>query len=199
MRKLFVSEFLALDGVMQAPGDPNEDRSGGFTQGGWQRAFFDDALGKAVMERLSETGAFLLGRRTYQIFAAHWPHQPADDPLAGTFNDLPKHVVSTTLTDPLEWQNSVRIAGDVPAEIARLKAGDEKDIQVLGSGELVATLIANDLVDELRLMIHPIVLGSGKRLFRDGAPPTRLQLVDSTTTTTGVLILSYAPGSSAAQ
>jgi dihydrofolate reductase len=193
MPKLIVSEFLTLDGVMQAPGDPNEDRSGGFDQGGWQLAYFDDAIGSAVMEVLAVTGGFLLGRRTYEIFAAHWPNQPADDPLAGTFNDLPKYVASTTLTEPLAWQNSTLIRGDVAAEIARLKQQPGEAIQVIGSGELVQTLIRHDLVDEYRLMIHPLVVGTGRRLFREQLPPVRLRLVDSKPTTTGVLILTYAP------
>jgi dihydrofolate reductase len=198
MPKLIVSEFLTLDGVMQAPGDPNEDRSGGFDQGGWQLGYFDDALGSAVMDMLAFTGGFLLGRRTYEIFAAHWPNQPADDPLAGTFNDLPKYVVSTTLREPLAWKNSTLVRGDVAAEIARLKEQPGEAIQVIGSGELVQTLIRHDLVDEYRLMIHPLVVGTGSRLFRDQLPPVRLRLVDSKPTTTGVLILTYAPADATA-
>jgi dihydrofolate reductase len=192
MRKLFVSEFLTLDGVMQAPGDANEDRSGGFDQGGWQLAYFDEVFGSTIMDGLAATGGFLLGRRTYEIFAAHWPNQPAEDPLAGTFNKLPKYVVSSTLSEPLAWQNSILIQGDPATEVAKLKDQTGKDIQVIGSGELVQTLIRHDLVDEYRLMIHPILLGTGKRLFREGSSPTRLRLVNSKTTGTGVLILSYA-------
>ena len=192
MRRLFVSEFLTLDGVMQAPGDANEDRSGGFDQGGWQLAYFDEIFGSTIMEGLAATGGFLLGRRTYEIFAAHWPNQPAEDPLAGTFNELPKYVVSTTMSEPLAWQNSTLIQGDAATEIAKLKDQPGKDIQVIGSGELVQTLIRHDLVDEYRLMIHPILLGSGKRFFREGSSPTRLRLVDSKASSTGVLILTYA-------
>jgi dihydrofolate reductase len=192
MRKLFVSEFLTLDGVMQAPGDANEDRSGGFGYGGWQLAYFDEVFGSTIMEGLAATGGLLLGRRTYEIFAAHWPNQPADDPLAGTFNELPKYVVSTTLSEPLAWQNSTLIQGDAATEIAKLKEQPGKDIQVIGSGELVQTLIRHDLADEYRLMIHPILLGSGKRLFREESLPTRLRLVNSKATGTGVLILTYA-------
>jgi dihydrofolate reductase len=191
MRRLFVSEFLTLDGVMQAPGDANEDRSGGFDQGGWQLAYFDEIFGSTIMEGLAATGGLLLGRRTYEIFAAHWPNQPAEDPLAGTFNELPKYVVSTTMSEPLAWQNSTLIQGDAATEIAKLKDQSGKDIQVIGSGELVQTLIRHDLVDEYRLMIHPILLGSGKRLFREGSSPTRLRLVDSKASSTGVLILRY--------
>lgn len=193
MGKLIVSEFLTLDGVMQAPGNPDEDRSGGFDQGGWQLNYFDDTLGKAVMDVLAVTGGFLLGRKTYEIFAAHWPKQPPEDPLAGTFNEMPKYVASTTLTEPLPWQNSTVIKGDVPNGVSKLKKEAGKDIQVIGSGTLVETLAGHDLVDEYRLMIHPIVMGKGKRLFRGDGPPKKLRLVDSKTTTTGVLILAYAP------
>ena len=194
MPKLIVNEFLTLDGVMQAPGSPDEDRSGGFERGGWQLDYFDDVFGRTIMEGLDAAGGFLLGRRTYEIFAAHWPKQPADDPLAGTFNELPKYVVSTTLTEPLPWANSKLIRGDVPAELARLREQPGKELQVIGSGELVRTLVQHGLVDEYRLMIHPILLGSGKRLFLEGADaPTKLRLVDVKPTTTGVLIATYQP------
>jgi dihydrofolate reductase len=193
MRRIVVSEFLTLDGVMQAPGDPNEDRTGGFEHGGWQLAYFDDIFGSTMMEAFAATGGLLLGRRTYETFAAHWPRQPADDPLAGTMNGLDKYVVSTTLTEPLAWQNSTLIKSNVVREVARLKHGSGKEIQVIGSGELVQTLMRDDLVDAYRLMIHPLVLGTGKRLFRDGVSMTRLRLVDSKPTTTGVLILTYEP------
>lgn len=197
MRRILVSEFLTLDGVMQAPGDPNEDRSGGFDHGGWQLAYFDDVFGSAMMEAFAATGGMLLGRLTYENFAAHWPKQPADDPLAATMNGLEKYVVSTTLTEPLAWQNSTLIKGDVAGEVAKLKEGSGKEIQVIGSGELVQDLIRHDLVDAYRLMIHPLVLGTGKRLFRDGTTLTKLRLVDSKPTSTGVLILTYEPEKSA--
>jgi dihydrofolate reductase len=193
MPKIVVSEFLTLDGVMQAPGDPNEDRSGGFDRGGWQLAYSDDIFGNAMMEGFAATGGLLLGRKTYENFAAHWPKQPPDDPVAGPFNAMAKYVASKTLPEPLAWQNSTLIKGDLPAEVRKLKAGDGKDIQVIGSGELVQTLVANDLIDEYRLMVHPLILGTGKRLFREGTAPTRLRLVDSKPTGTGVLILSYVP------
>jgi dihydrofolate reductase len=193
MRRIVVSEFLTLDGVMQAPGDPNEDTSGGFDQGGWQLAYFDDVFGNTMMEAIAATGGMLLGRRTYDNFAAFWPKQPTDDPLASTMNGLEKFVVSTTLSEPLAWQNSTLIGTDVANEVRRLKDGSGKEIQVIGSGELVQTLIREDLVDGYRLMIHPLVLGTGKRLFRDGTPLTRFRLVDSKPTTTGVLILTYEP------
>jgi dihydrofolate reductase len=191
--KIVVSEFLTLDGVMQAPGDPNEDRSGGFELGGWQLAYFDDIFGSTMMEAFAATGGMLLGRLTYENFAAFWPKQPADDPIAPTMNGLNKYVVSTTLTEPLDWENSTLIKGDVAEEVAKLKKAPGKEIQVIGSGELVQTLIQHDLVDTYKLMIHPIVLGKGKRLFRDGTTMSKLRLVDSKPTTTGVLILTYEP------
>jgi dihydrofolate reductase len=191
--KIVVSEFLTLDGVMQAPGDPNEDRSGGFEHGGWQLAYFDDVFGQTMMEAFAATGGLLLGRRTYETFAAHWPNQPAEDPLAGMMNGLAKYVVSSTLTEPLGWQNSSLIKDDVAGDVGRLREQSGQDIQVIGSGELVQTLVQHDLVDQYRLMIHPLVLGTGKRLFREGILPTRLRLIDTKPTTTGVLILTYEP------
>jgi dihydrofolate reductase len=199
MRKIIVSEFLTLDGVMQGPGDPNEDRSGGFDQGGWQLAYFDEVFGQHMTESFAQTGAMLLGRRTYDIFTAYWPKQSADDPLAGTMNQMPKYVVSTSLSEPLEWQNSTLIKGDVPAEIAKLKEEEGKDISVIGSGELVQTLIQHDLVDQYALTIHPLVLGNGKRLFRDETKPVRLRLISSKPSTTGVLILTYEPAGEAGE
>jgi dihydrofolate reductase len=198
MTRLIVSEFLTLDGIMQAPGDPKEDRTGGFKHGGWQLAYFDELFGQAIQESLASASGLLLGRRTFEIFASHWPNQSAEDPLAGTLNALPKHVVSSTLTEPLSWQNSTLIKKDnVAEEITRLKGQSGKELLVMGSGELVRALIGQDLVDEYRLMIHPILLGSGKRLFPEGSAITRLKLVDSKTTSTGVLIVTYAPATAA--
>jgi dihydrofolate reductase len=193
MRRLFVNEFLTLDGVMQAPGDPNEDRRGGFEHGGWQMPYVDEVFLKALMEGFSRTGGLLLGRRTYEIFAAHWPNQPADDPLAGTLNKMTKHVVSKSLREPLPWENSTLIKGELTGEIGKLKQEDGNDIQVIGSGELVQSLIRDDLIDEYRFMVHPLVLGDGTHLFREGGPTQRLRLTDSKTTGKGVLILSYVP------
>lgn len=195
--RVIVSEFLTLDGVMQAPGGADEDRSGGFEHGGWQGPYFDDAGGKAIFEGMAASDGFLLGRKTYEIFAAFWPSAPADDSLAETINSLPKYVVSKSLKEPLEWNNSHLIKGDVAQGIAKLKAQPGKDLQVIGSGDLAQTLMEHDLVDEYRLMVHPIVLGSGRRLFRDGSATTALRLVDSTTTGTGVLILTYQPAGEA--
>lgn len=199
MPKIVVSQFLTLDGVMQAPGDPSEDRSGGFDEGGWQPAYFDDAFGSFVMEGFAATGALLLGRLTYENFARHMQDQPADDPVAGPMNEWRKFVVSTSLTEPLDWQNSTLVQGDVPSEVAKLKEGAGKDIQVMGSGELVQTLIRHDLIDEYRLMIHPLVFGTGKRLFRDGTPPTRFRLLDSKASGKGVLLLTYGPANEEAR
>jgi dihydrofolate reductase len=194
MPRIIVTEFLTLDGVMQAPGQPDEDRDGGFSHGGWQLEYFDDVFGEFVTEGMKASGGLLLGRRTYEIFAAHWPHQPADDPIAGMLTAMPKHVVSTTLSEPLPWENSHLIPGDVPTAVARLKEGDGKDLHVIGSGGLVQTLVRHGLVDLYELMIHPLVLGTGKRLFREEVPsPLRLRLVESKPTTTGVLLLTYAP------
>jgi dihydrofolate reductase len=193
MAKVIVTEFLTLDGVMQAPGGPDEDREGGFEHGGWIMPLFDEAMGKAVNDVTERTGGYLLGRKTYEIFAAYWPTAPAEEPLADTINKLPKYVASTTLKDPLEWNNSWLVKGDVAGEVARLKRDTEKDLQVVGSGELVQTLIRSGLVDEYLLMVSPIVVGTGKRLFREGLPRTGLRLVGSTASSTGVVIATYAP------
>jgi dihydrofolate reductase len=195
--KIVVSQFLTLDGVMQAPGDPDEDRGGGFGWGGWQPAYFDDVFGSFVMEGFAATGGLLLGRLTYENFARHMPSQPPEDPVAGPMNEWPKYVVSSSLAEPLDWQNSTLIGGDVPTEVAKLKDRADKDIQVMGSGELVQTLMRHDLVDEYRLMIHPLVVGTGKRLFRDETPLTRFRLVDSRVSGTGVLLLTYRPANEA--
>jgi dihydrofolate reductase len=193
MRKLIVNEFLSLDGVMQAPGAPDEDRSGGFAHGGWQMPYFDDVSAGIAFEGMKETGGYLFGRRTYEIMAAYWPSQPDDSPFAASLNNLPKYVASTTLNEPLEWKNSTLLQGDVAKAVAELKEQPGKNLVVLGSGELVQTLMENDLVDEYGLMINPIILGSGKRLFREGSGMRPLRLVRSTTSSTGVLVATYAP------
>jgi dihydrofolate reductase len=192
MRKLTVSEFVSLDGVMQAPGGEDEDTEGGFRYGGWQMGYFDDVAGERIGASMAQTGAFLFGRRTYEIFASYWPTQPDDDPFAKILNGLPKFVASTTLGEPLAWQNSTLLQGDVAKAVAELKEGEGGNIVVLGSGGLVQTLYENDLVDEYALMIHPIVLGSGKKLFRD-VPRKPLKLADSVTTSTGVVMTTYVP------
>lgn len=192
MRKLVVTEFLSLDGVYQAPGDPDEDREGGFELGGWQLPYGDEVLGAAATEGMAATDAHVFGRRTYEIFANYWPNAPVEDPFAKHLNPVKKYVASRTLTDPA-WQNSELIHGDVAAFIRELKQQAGGGISVLGSGDLVQTLMANDLVDEYVFAVYPIVLGSGKRLFRDAAQPLRLELVDSKTTTTGGMLLTYRP------
>ena len=190
MRNLVVSAFCTLDGVMQAPGGPEEDPSGGFTQGGWSVNYWDDVMGEAMGATFGKPFDLLLGRRTYEIFAAHWPHAGDDDPTAAALNSARKYVASRTL-DRVDWANSVLLEGDVGEAVARLKAEDGPEISVQGSANLIQTLLRHDLVDEFRLMIFPLVVGPGKRLFGDGAVPAGLQLVDSRTSTTGVFIGTY--------
>lgn len=192
MRKLVVIEFLSLDGVYQAPGHPDEDRDGGFEHGGWQRPYFDEVLGAMAAEGMAQTDAHLFGRRTYEGMAAYWPAAPTDDPFAKHLNAVEKYVASRTLTT-LEWQNSFLIQGDLAEEVRKLKERPGKNIAVLGSGNLVRSLIANDLVDELSLSIFPITLGGGKRLFPDDGALRKFRLVDSKATSTGGLMLTYAP------
>jgi dihydrofolate reductase len=192
MRMLRVIEFLSLDGVMQAPGAPDEDTEGGFRHGGWQRPYFDDVLAASAAEGMAATDAYLFGRKTYEKMAAYWPNVSDDDPYARHMNSTRKYVASSTLRD-LDWAHSTVIEGDVAEEVGKLKGEAGGNIAVLGSGELVQTLIANDLVDEFFLAMYPIVLGSGKRLFRGADQARRLTLVDSQTTGTGGLILTYRP------
>lgn len=187
-RKLVAVEFLSLDGVMQAPGDPQEDTEGGFAHGGWQRPYFDDVMGKAAAEGMAETDAYLFGRKTYQKMAAFWPTAPADDPFAAHLNGTTKYVASRTLRDP-SWQ-PVEVLTDVPGAVAALKEKPGGTITVLGSGELVRTLLDNDLVDELELTVSPLVLGSGKRLFGEGSNKRTLRLADSKTVGAGIVILT---------
>lgn len=194
MRKIVVSTFLTLDGVMQAPGDPQEDTEGGFQHGGWQLPYFDEESGQIMSESMAVTEALLLGRKTYQIHATYWPTAPADDPFAQKLNSVPKYVVSRTLEKVDEWNNSTLIKKNVAEEVAKLKQqAGSGIISVTGSGGLVQTLMKHDLIDEYILWINPIVLGSGKRLFKDEADLKQLQLVDSKVTGTGVVILTYQP------
>lgn len=189
--RLIVGTFLTLDGVMQAPGGPDEDRSSGFDHGGWLVPYADDDMGRFMDESISAADAFLLGRKTYEIFAAYWPHITDEaDPIASRLNNLPKYVASRTLDD-VAWNNSTLIKGDVAEEVAKLKREAGGELQVHGSGDLAQTLMRHDLVDEYRLLFYPIVLGSGKRLFGDGALPAALRLVDSKTTSTGVAIHTF--------
>jgi dihydrofolate reductase len=188
MRKLVVDTFLTLDGVMQGPGGPEEDPSGGFTHGGWSAEYWDDLMGEVKTEWMGRPFDMLLGRKTYEIFAAFWPY--ADEPPADVLNSARKYVASRTL-DRVEWNNSTLLEGDVHEAVATLKEQDGPEIQVHGSGDLIQTLLEHDLVDEIRLMIFPIVLGTGKRLFADGAIPAGLRLVDSKTASTGVIMATY--------
>jgi dihydrofolate reductase len=190
MRELVVGAFVSLDGVMQAPGGPDEDPEGGFKHGGWTVPFFDDQLGQFMTELTDRAGALLLGRKTYDIFAASWPLAGDDDPIGVKINSVPKYVASRTLKR-VEWNNSTLLTGDVAAEVARLKEQPGGEIQVSGSGDLVQTLIKHDLVDRYCLLIFPVLLGKGKRLFGEGTVPGSLKLVDTATTKTGVTISTY--------
>lgn len=190
MRKVVVGTFLSLDGVMQAPGGPDEDREGGFEHGGWTVPFFDDQLGQVMVDLTARAGALLLGRKTYDIFAASWPLVGDDDPIGATLNSIPKYVASRTLSSA-EWNNSTVLTGDVAEAVTALKQQEGGEIQVTGSGELIQTLIRHDLVDEYRLLIFPVLIGSGKRLFGDGTIPRGLELVDSTISSGGVIIATY--------
>ena len=191
MRKLVVNTFVTLDGVMQGPGGPEEDRSDGFEHGGWSVNYWDDAMGRQMGELMGKPFDLLLGRKTYEIFAAHWPH--TDDPGAEQLNNARKYVASRTL-DSVDWQNSTLIEGDVAEGVAKLKEESGPEIQVHGSGDLVQTLLEHDLVDELRLLIFPVTLGTGKRIFGGGTVPRGLKLVDSTTSGTGVVMVTYERG-----
>ena len=182
MRKLVVDTFVSLDGVMQAPGGPDEDTESGFAHGGWTVPFWDEQMGQFMIESTHKAGALLLGRKTYDIFAAAWPLAGDDDPFASVLNRIPKHVASRTLTDAdLTWHNSAVIQGDLAESVRALKQRGEGELQVPGSSELIQSLLAHDLIDEFRLLTFPVVLGSGKRLFGNGALPRGLQLVSSTT------------------
>lgn len=190
MRKLVINEFMTLDGVVQAPGAPSEDREGGFEHGGWVVPHFDEGMVTTVTGWVRGAGALLLGRKTYEIFASSWPHRGDDDPVAAVYNRIPKYVVSRTLTHA-EWANTMIISSDVEAEIARMKQEEGGEIQVSGSGELVQSLLEHDLIDEFRLMVFPVLVGSGKRLFADGTIPRGLRLVESHALNTGVTISVY--------
>jgi dihydrofolate reductase len=191
MRKLAVNTFLTLDGVMQAPGGPEEDPTAGFAHGGWSVGYWDEAMGARMDEFMGRPFDLLLGRKTYEIFAAHWPHV-TDDPAAEALNAAHKHVASRTL-DRVEWQNSTLLEGDAADAVARLKSEDGPEIHVHGSSNLIQTLLERDLVDELRLWFFPVVLGEGKRLFAGGTVPRGLRLADSAVSTTGVLMTTYEP------
>ena len=191
MRKLIVSTFLTLDGVMQAPGGPGEDDEGGFAYGGWSVNYWDDQMGEVMTEAMSTPFDLLLGRKTYDIFAAYWPHAP-EEAGGKPLNEATKYVASRSQRS-LEWGPSVLIGGDAAEGVAALKQEDGPELQVHGSANLIQTLLRHGLVDEYRLWVFPLVIGSGKRLFSDGTIPAALKLVDSTVSTTGVVIGTYEP------
>jgi dihydrofolate reductase len=189
MGELVVNMFTSLDGVLQAPGAPDEDRDGGFEYGGWQAPYFDEESGKVIGENIAGLEALLLGRKTYEIFAAYWPGQPAENPIATRLNSAPKYVASRTL-DAAGWTNSTLLQGDVAEAVARVTARFGR-VDVIGSGNLVQTLMRNDLVDRLNLWMFPVLLGSGKRLFAEGTAPAALRLVESATFPKGSVHLIY--------
>jgi len=191
MRKIIAFESLSLDGVMQAPGRADEDERGGFGHGGWAIPYADEAMGRAAGESMATTGAILLGRRTYEDFYSVWPAR-ADNPYTQVLNNTLKYVASTTLKEPLPWMNSKLLEGDAASAVAKLKEEPGKDIVVLGSGQLIESLRRSNLIDQYVLLIHPLVLGSGRRLFNDGSG-AHLRLTDMKTTTKGVVIATYQP------
>ena len=190
-----MNEFLSLDGVAQAPGAADEDPTGGFDHGGWHMRYMEDETAREwVLRGILDAGGYLLGRRTFEIFAGYWPNAPEEEQvIAEPLNTKPKHVASTTLTEPLGWQSSTVLEGDVAEAVAALKREREDELHVIGSTQLVQTLIEHGLVDELRLMVDPVLLGGGKRIFRDDGVLRDLELVDSAVTSTGAILASYAP------
>jgi dihydrofolate reductase len=192
MRKLVIGTFVTLDGVMQAPGGPNEDRDGGFAHGGWSVNYWDEMMGGLIVAQMQRPDALLLGRRTYEIFAAHWPRVTDEtDPVASKLNSMRKYVASRTL-QRAEWHNTTVIPGDVSAYVADLKSQPGGEIQVAGSSGLIQTLLEHDLIDEFHLWVFPLVVGAGKRLFGSGTVPGGLELLDTAVSTTGVAIQRYA-------
>jgi len=192
MRKLVVDTFVSLDGVMQAPGGPDEDRDGGFEHGGWTVPHWDDEMMQFMVDSTNKAGALLLGRKTYDIFASSWPLLGDDDPFAVILNHIPKHVVSRTLTDAeLTWNNSTLLCGDIAEGVRALKEQDGGEIQVPGSSKLIQTLLEHDLIDEYRLLVFPVLLGSGKRLFGNGTGSGNLRLTSTSTSSTGVTLNTY--------
>ena len=187
MRKIIVLTFLTLDGVMQAPGGPQEDTSGGFTYGGWTVPYFDEFMGQVMAEQMAKPFDLLLGRKTFEIFAGYWPHHPRE---GATINNATKYVVSTTMVQH-PWQKSVFLKGDVAEELEKLKHHEGPDLQVHGSGNLIQTLLKHDLVDEFWLKIFPLTLGKGKRLFEDGTIPAAFTLFESQTSPQGVIVASF--------
>ncbi|MEV4269755.1 dihydrofolate reductase family protein [Micromonospora aurantiaca (nom. illeg.)] len=192
MGKLIVTEFLTLDGVAQAPGEPDEDREGGFSHGGWQMPLLDEKSGAVMFQQASSMDALLLGRRTYDIFAGYWPKAPADIPFTGLLNGVPKYVASRTLAEPLTWTNSSLVKGDLAERVTEMN-GRHGEVHVIGSLDLVQSLLRLGLVDRLNLWVYPVVLGTGKRLFGEGTVPSALRLTESVTHAHGTLQLTYEP------
>jgi dihydrofolate reductase len=193
MSKVILHNSVTLDGVMQAPARADEDLRDGFEHGGWAQPYFDDVMISVATEGITQDGDLLLGRRTYEDFASVWPHMPEENPFTAVMNNFRKHVASTTLEEPLSWNNSTLLEGDAVEAVARLQEQSSNDLVILGSGELVQSLMRHNLIDRYVLLIHPLVLGSGRRLFPDGGPSVPLRLVDTKTTTTGVVIATYEP------
>jgi dihydrofolate reductase len=192
MSRLVVVDHVTLDGVMQAPGGREEDTRGGFEHGGWAAPYGDEVMGGVMARHMASGRALILGRRTYEHFYSFWPHQ-TDNPYTDVLNDTQKYVASRTLSEPLPWMNSTLLGGDVADAVAGLKEEPGGDLVILGSGDLIQTLLQRRLIDEFLLTIHPLVLGSGRRLFLDGGPYAKLKLVDCRPTTTGVIIATYQP------
>jgi len=192
MSKIIVFNSLTLDGVMQAPARPDEDVRGDFPYGGWATPYSDPEMGRAAAESGTTAGGLLLGRRTYEDFYQIWPNR-TDNPYTEVLNNSQKYVASRTLKEPLPWMNSTLLKGNVPEAVAALKAQQDKDLVILGSGELIQTLMQHQLIDQYVLLIHPLILGTGRRLFREGSAYSALQLVDSKTTPKGVVIATYQP------
>jgi dihydrofolate reductase len=193
MRRVVVVEWMTLDGVVQAPGHPDEDRDGGFEHGGWHLPYFDDLARTWVVQGYAEAGGFLFGRRTYENLAGYWPNASEEEQvIAEPLNTKPKYVASRTLTEPLEWQNSVLLRGDMARAVRTLKQEEGGDLHVIGSSEFAQALIEHDVVDEFRLMIDPLVAGGGKRLFRNRGALKPLRLVESQATSTGAILATYA-------
>ena len=193
MRKVVAVENVSLDDVMQAPGRPDEDLRGGFEHGGWATPYADSVMGSVAGESMATSGALLLGRRTYEDFFSVWPNRPKPNPFTDVLNNAQKYVASRTLKEPLPWSNSTLLKGDAATAVARLRDQPGKDLVLLGSGELAQSLMRRNLVDTYVLLIHPLVLGTGRRLFREDSPKIALRLVDTKTTTAGVVIATYHP------
>jgi dihydrofolate reductase len=195
MVKVIVQDWMTLDAVVQAPGDPEEDTSGGFRHGGWSLPYFEETAMSWMVENLNGAAGFLLGRRTYEVFAAHWPDASEEEkPLSEPLNSKPKYVASRTLSEPLGWQNSTLLKGDVADAVGELKAEGDGYLLVIGSAQLAQTLIRSDLVDEFRLMIDPLAVGGGKGLFPEDGEMRRFELVDGQVTGSGAILATYAPG-----